>query len=164
MSTPYSGDFASFYSATSNAVIADFTESDGNLPSLPVSAETRSGEPSTMRAMAFAPSRGTPILPTMMSAKSESTLCISITVSRKTRRIVAGPEVQMKGFVYAHEAEVVSREVSKALVSAFDEYMAGGGRDLNELKELVYERSLKATRRCTGGKEPMLLPLIVQID
>lgn len=98
------------------------------------------------------------------SKLSEGVLVVSITVSRKSRRIVAGPEVQMKGFVYAHEAEVVSREVSKALVSAFDEYMAGGGRDLNELKELVYERSLKATRRCTGGKEPMLLPLIVQID
>lgn len=70
----------------------------------------------------------------------------------------------MKGFVYAHEAEVVTREASKVFSATVEEFLQKPDINLDEMRQNVYEKTLKAVRRCTGGKEPMLLPLIVEAE
>ncbi len=98
------------------------------------------------------------------SKLAEGVLILALTISKKTKKILAGPEVQMKGFVYAHEADLVAREVGKVFVSSVEEALAEPHFDPEQMKQAVYEKCLKTTRRCTGGKEPMILPLIVEAE
>ena len=95
---------------------------------------------------------------------AEGALVLALTISKKSRRIIAGPEVQMKGFVYAHEADVVTREASKFFSATVEEFLQKPDINPDEMRQNVYEKTLKAVRRCTGGKEPMLLPLIVEAE
>lgn len=88
---------------------------------------------------------------------------LALTVSRSKRKIVAGPDVQMRGFVFVKDADATIREVSKVFVSTVNEFLSKGGDcNFDEIRQNVYEKCLKAIRRQTG-KDPMVIPAIVEI-
>ena len=68
----------------------------------------------------------------------------------------------MRGFLYGKDAEVLIREVTKVFDVTVAEFL---DRDYNigEVRQNVYERTLRAIRRISG-KEPMVLPLLIEID
>ena len=93
----------------------------------------------------------------------EGVVILALTVSRSKKAIIAGPDVEMRGFAYAKDSELIERQASKIFVSTVNEFLQS--RDVlntEELRQNVYERCLKAIRRQTG-KEPMVLPLIVEV-
>ena len=98
------------------------------------------------------------------SKLAEGVIVLGLTISKRRRKIIAGPTVEMKGFVYAHEADVVTKEASKVFSATVEEFLQKPDINLDEMRQNVYEKTLKAVRRCTGGKEPMLLPLIVEAE
>mgnify|MGYP002523874360 CR=1 FL=1 len=93
---------------------------------------------------------------------SEGVVILAVTVSRSKKKIVAGPDVQMRGFVYAKDAELIQRDASKIFVATVNDFLAQDGYRLEEIRQTVYERCLRAIRRQTG-KEPMVLPLIIEV-
>ena len=92
----------------------------------------------------------------------EGVIMLAITVSRSKRKIVAGPDIQMRGFVYAKDAKLVQREVGEIFVSTVIEYLEAEHYDIEKIRQNVYERCLRAIRRLTG-KQPMVLPLIIEV-
>ena len=95
---------------------------------------------------------------------SEGVVVLAITVSKKKREIVAGPDVQMRGFVFVKEADAVLKEVSRLFVTTVEDFLnARMEYNLDEIKQNVYEKCLRAIRRQTG-REPMVLPLIVEVE
>ena len=69
----------------------------------------------------------------------------------------------MRGFVYAKDADIIQRDASKVFLTTVEEYLEmNADLDLEELKQSVYEKSLRTIRRQTG-KEPMIVPLIVAL-
>ena len=92
----------------------------------------------------------------------EGVIMLAITVSRSKRKIVAGPDIQMRGFVYAKDAKLVQREVGEIFVSTVVEYLEAEHYDIEKIRQNVYERCLRAIRRLTG-KQPMVLPLIIEV-
>jgi ribonuclease J len=95
---------------------------------------------------------------------SEGVVVLALTVSKKKREIVAGPDVQMRGFVFVKEADAVLKEVSRLFVTTVEDFLnARMEYNLDEIKQNVYEKCLRAIRRQTG-REPMVLPLIVEVE
>jgi ribonuclease J len=93
---------------------------------------------------------------------SEGVVVLALTISRSQKKIVAGPDVQMRGLVFIKDADAILRDVSKIFVSTVEEGLSGSKYDLEKVKQDVYEKCLRAIRHQTG-KEPMVLPLIVEV-
>ncbi len=93
---------------------------------------------------------------------SEGVVILGLTISKGKRAIVAGPDVQMRGFVFARDADSVTREVSRLFLTTVEENLAQENYRLDELKQTVYERCARTIRRTTG-REPMVLPLIIEV-
>ena len=97
------------------------------------------------------------------SAKlAEGVVLLSLTIDKKARKIIAGPDIQMRGFLFSREAETVGKEISKVFLSTVGEFLEKPIYNSNEMKQNVYERCLRVIRRSTG-KEPMVVPLIIEI-
>jgi len=94
---------------------------------------------------------------------AEGVVVLALTVSKKQKKIVAGPDVQMRGFVFVKDADMILKDVSKIFVSTVNEFLQKPSYNLDEIKQNVYEKCLRAIRRQTG-KEPMVLPLIVEVE
>ncbi len=93
---------------------------------------------------------------------AEGVVILAVTVSKSKKQIVAGPDVQMRGFVYAKDADVIQRDASKIFVSTVNDFLAEKNYDIEAIRQNVYEKCLRAIRRQTG-KEPMVLPLIIEV-
>jgi ribonuclease J len=93
---------------------------------------------------------------------SDGVVILGATVSRGQSKLVAGPDVQIRGLVYSKDAESLTREVTKIFETALDESLKDPGHTADTIRQASYERVMKALRRQTG-KEPYILPLIVEI-
>ena len=92
---------------------------------------------------------------------ADGVLVVSASISRTQARMVAGPEVQMRGLLVSKDADGLSHEVGKTVVATLQE-MLRPAYNLDEIRQNVYERIMRLVRRLTG-KEPMVLPLIIEI-
>ena len=94
---------------------------------------------------------------------AEGVVILSCGISRIHRRIVTGPDIQMRGFLLQKEADMVAREVQKTFVSTIEEFFEKPVFQLEEVRQFAFERCLRVIRRMTG-KEPMVIPLIVEVE
>lgn len=93
---------------------------------------------------------------------AEGVVVLALTISKSKKKIMAGPDVQMRGLVFVKDADAILRDVSKIFVATVEESLAEPVYNLEGIKQNVYEKCLRAIRRQTG-KEPMVLPLIVEV-
>ena len=91
---------------------------------------------------------------------ADGVVIVAATISELGQRIVAGPDVQMRGFLIMKEADILEREVNKVTTATLQEFLAKPIFNLDEIRQNVYEKVLRLIRRVTG-KEPMVVPLIV---
>ncbi len=96
------------------------------------------------------------------SKLAEGVVLLALTIDKKGKKIIAGPDIQMRGFLFAREADVVAREISKVFLATISEFLEKSYYNSDEMKQNVYEKCLRTIRRTTG-KEPMVIPLIVEI-
>ncbi len=83
------------------------------------------------------------------------------TINRKTKQVVAGPDIVSRGFVYVREADELMAEARERVEKALDQCMKEGATDWSTIKQslrdaigrFLYER----TRR-----RPMILPIIME--
>ncbi len=94
----------------------------------------------------------------------EGVVVIGATLSRSLGKCIAGPDVQMRGFLYGKDSEMAIRDLNKTFEATLNEVLLDRNYDINEVRQFVYERCLRSIRHTTGGREPMVLPLIVEVD
>jgi ribonuclease J len=70
--------------------------------------------------------------------------------------------VQIRGLVFLKDSDAILRDVSKIFLSTLNDELQQSPYDLNKLRDDVYDKCLRSIRRQTG-KEPMVLPLIIEI-
>ena len=93
---------------------------------------------------------------------SGGAILIGITVSRKRKAVLAGPEIEMRGLAYLKETEPIRREIAKIAETALQEGLRKSVPDLNAIKGEIYDKSVRYLRgRCQ--MEPMILPLLVEV-
>ena len=89
-------------------------------------------------------------------------VCMAVSISSKEKKVIAGPDIQMRGFVLVKDSESLIHELADILTSACDEIMNKNGI-IPEMQEIVLEKATRLIRKTTG-RDPMVLPLIVDID
>lgn len=93
----------------------------------------------------------------------DGVVVLGVTISKSQRSVVAGPDVQMRGFVFLKDADTILKEVTKIFLSVVNDGIAKGNYRLDDIENAATDAILRYIRRA-NGKNPMVLPLIIQID
>ncbi|WP_426272135.1 ribonuclease J [Exiguobacterium sp. R-17] len=87
-------------------------------------------------------------------------LCV-ITISRKNKMIVSGPEIISRGFVYMRESEDMINEANRIVAKQLQGKL-NGELDWTEMKSLIRDK-LSAYLYEQTKRRPMILPIIMEI-
>ena len=90
----------------------------------------------------------------------DGVVVIAVTVSLEEKRIIAGPDCQMRGFVYVKEAEPLLKSVANIFVDEVTNALSVNNTDFEEIKANAQERIRRFIKR-ENGREPMIIPIIV---
>jgi ribonuclease J len=89
---------------------------------------------------------------------------LGATMSRKKKIIVAGPDIQMRGFVFVKESENIIREVTQLFTQELEDYLRTKSfLSLDDFKIQLIEKIGKNLKRI-NGKNPVILPLLYIYD
>ena len=90
-------------------------------------------------------------------------MVIALTISKSEKRIIAGPDCQMRGFVYVKEAEPLLKSIANIFVDEIMTALSVDKDDFEEVKANAQERIRRFIKR-ENGREPMIIPLVVVKD
>ncbi|MEY3609918.1 MAG: hypothetical protein RLZZ264_439, partial [Bacillota bacterium] len=86
---------------------------------------------------------------------------LGATISKKKKVIIAGPDIQMRGFVFVKESENIIKEVTQVFTAEIEDFLKHKAfQSLEDFKLNVVEKISKVLKRI-NGKNPVILPLIV---
>lgn len=89
-------------------------------------------------------------------------LTVVVTIERETGKVIAGPDIISRGFVYVRESEdlmeearsVVKKALDRCLESRITEWAAIKSEIKEDLRDFLYEKT---------KRKPMILPIIMEI-
>lgn len=87
---------------------------------------------------------------------------ISTTLDRKTKEVLAGPEVITRGFIYVKDNSEVISEIQKIALECIKEHAIGPHIEFNKVKNQVRENVGKYIYKQTECK-PMIISVILEI-
>ena len=90
----------------------------------------------------------------------DGVVVIAVTVSLEEKRIIAGPDCQMRGFDYVKEAEPLLKSVANIFVDEVTTALSVNNTNFEEIKANAQERIRRFIKR-ENGREPMIIPIIV---
>ena len=93
----------------------------------------------------------------------DGVVVVAASISHKDKKIIAGPDCQMRGFVYVKEAEPLLKSVSQIFVDEINLMFANGGNDIKAVKNAISERAKRFIKR-DNGREPLVCPMIIELD
>jgi ribonuclease J len=93
----------------------------------------------------------------------DGVVVLGVTISKSRREVVAGPDVQMRGFVFLKDADSILKEVTKIFLMAVTDGLKRQNYRLLDIQNSASEAIIRYIRRA-NGKNPMVLPLIIEID
>jgi ribonuclease J len=89
-------------------------------------------------------------------------LIVVVTLTRQDKRIVAGPEIISRGFVYVRESEKLMEESSKLVRTIVEKNLAKPTFDWASLKQNVRDDLNRYLYEKTK-RRPMILPIIMEV-
>ena len=93
----------------------------------------------------------------------EGIVILGAVISKKTRKIVAGPDVQTRGLVYVKESESLIKEITRQFVSVIETEIAKDEYSLKDIESQLKDTLFRTIRRITM-KSPMIIPIIEEIE
>ena len=90
----------------------------------------------------------------------DGVVVIALTVSETEKRIIAGPDCQMRGFVYVKEAEPLLKSIANIFVDEVTTALSLNNINFENVKASAQERIRRFIKR-ENGREPMIIPIIV---
>ena len=90
----------------------------------------------------------------------DGVVVIAVTVSETEKRIIAGPDCQMRGFVYVKEAEPLLKSIANIFVDEVTTALSVNNVNFENVKASAQERIRRFIKR-ENGREPMIIPIIV---
>ncbi len=104
---------------------------------------------------------GDAVLMDRQKLADDGVICMALTVSHLEKRVIAGPDVQMRGFVLVKDSEALLHDLASLFLDSINHALQND-MSINDVKQTVHDKALKMVRRATG-KSPMILPLVVEI-
>lgn len=106
---------------------------------------------------------GDVIIEERLKLAQDGVVVVAATISTKEKKIVAGPDCQMRGFVYVKEAEPLLKSVSQIFVDEINTMFQSGKVDIPAVRNQISERARRFIKR-DNGREPLVLPMIIEVD
>ena len=92
---------------------------------------------------------------------SEGVVVVVVTVDRQTRKVLVGPEIITRGWVYAPEAEDLLDEACDTIAAAVEKSLASGVRDVEALERDVRRAAGRFVSERTR-RRPMIVPVVME--
>ena len=86
---------------------------------------------------------------------------VVVTIDRKNKRVVAGPDLVSRGFVYVREADDLMTEARERVEKALNQCMKDGTTDWSAIKQSLRDATGKFLYERTR-RRPMILPIIME--
>lgn len=90
-------------------------------------------------------------------------IIVVLTLERRTNRLLAGPDIVSRGFVYVRESEQLMEDARKAVADALDKCLNGRHTDWNKIKLVIRDAMNDYIWKKTKRK-PMVIPIIMDVD
>ncbi len=106
---------------------------------------------------------GESVLTDRQKLADDGVICMALTISYSQKKVIAGPDVQMRGFVLVKDSEALLHDIAAEFVNIVNDELQREHPNLDEAKQDTYERALRMVRKSTG-KDPMILPLVIEVE
>lgn len=93
----------------------------------------------------------------------DGVIVIASTVNKNTRSLIAGPDVQMRGFIFLKNSENIVNEILDIYNTHVELYLNNQFDDIETTIEKIKDKIYKYVRHETG-KNPLILPHIIEIN
>ena len=103
------------------------------------------------------------IISDRVKLSEDGVVVIAATVSESKKEIIAGPDCQMRGFVYVKEAEPLLKSVSAIFIDEINTHLQLEKFDIDDTILQVQDRAKKFIKR-ENGREPYILPIIQMVE
>ena len=90
-------------------------------------------------------------------------IIVVLTLERRTNRLLAGPDIVSRGFVYVRESEQLMEDARRAVSDALDKCLGGRHTDWNRIKLVIRDAMNDYIWKKTKRK-PMVIPIIMDVD
>ena len=95
-------------------------------------------------------------------AADNGVVILGATVSKSQRKVIAGPDVQMRGFIFLKDADNLVKDISTTFIDTLNEYLNTELQDLEECKLRIKEKIIFKIKKSTG-KDPLIIPAIIEL-
>lgn len=85
-----------------------------------------------------------------------------VSIDKKNKKIVAGPEIQSRGFVYVKESEELLKEAEGRILEIVENHLTTGKLEWNDLKQEIRD-DLNRFLYDNTKRNPMIIPIISEI-
>ena len=92
----------------------------------------------------------------------DGVVIIACTVNRAEKKIIAGPDCQMRGFVFVKEAVPLLKSISQIFVEEVEMALKSDSSSFKDCITNIKERSKRFIRR-ENGREPLVIPIIIPL-
>lgn len=90
-------------------------------------------------------------------------IIIVVSLDRKTARVVSGPDIVTRGFVYVRESETLMEEIREIARKELEKCENQGIRDWSTIKSNLRETLIRYIYSKTK-RQPMILPILMDVD
>jgi ribonuclease J len=104
---------------------------------------------------------GTGVLRDRRMLASEGVVVVVVTVDTQTGKVLVGPEIITRGWVYAPEAEDLLDEACDTIAAAVESALADGVRDVEALERDVRRAAGRFVSERTR-RRPMIVPVVME--
>ena len=91
----------------------------------------------------------------------EGVVVVVVTIDTVSGKVITGPEIITRGWVYAPEAEDLLDEACDVIASAVEQALRDGGRDVVALEQVVRKVTGKFVSAKTK-RRPMIVPVVME--
>ena len=90
-------------------------------------------------------------------------IIVVISLDRRTAKVVSGPDIVTRGFVYVRENETLIDEIKDVAKKELDKCEEAGIREWATIKGKLRESLIKYIFSKTK-RQPMILPILMDVD
>lgn len=90
-------------------------------------------------------------------------IIVVVTLDRKTAKVIAGPDIVTRGFVYVRESEDLMEEIKKVAKEELDRCDKENIREWSNIKSNLRENLMRYVYSKTK-RQPMILPILMDVD
>ena len=102
------------------------------------------------------------VIITRQKMADNGVVILGATVSKSLKKVIAGPDIQMRGFIFLKDADNLVKDISTTFIDTLNEYLNTELQDLEDCKKRIKEKIIYKIKKSTG-KDPLIIPAVIEL-